>query len=50
MTTQLLNFLQGLQVIMPICNDHETGADVGLEDGHDQGVFVCKGVENQVEP
>ena len=34
-TTQLLNFLPGLQVIMRMCNDPETGASACLEDGHD---------------
>ena len=29
------NFSPGLQVIMRICNDPETGASACLEDGHD---------------
>ena len=34
-TTQLLNFPPGLQVIMRMCNDPETGANACLEDKHD---------------
>ena len=33
-TTQLLNFLPGLQVKMRMCNDPGTGASVCLEEGH----------------
>ena len=35
LTTQLLHFLPGLQVIMRMCNDPETGASACLEEGHD---------------
>ena len=34
-TIQLSDFLPGLQAVMRICNDPETGASVCLEDGHD---------------
>ena len=34
-TTQFLNFPPGTRVIMPMCNDPETGASACLVDGHD---------------